>query len=126
DADSEGEEGKFYVWDGADVKHALTADEWIVSAPHWGLDGPPNFEGHAWHLRVVKPLEDVARDLGVSLPDAQSRLVGARAALFDLRSARVRPGLDDKVLTSWNALAIAGLARAARALDEPAWIDLAV
>ena len=126
DADSEGEEGRFYVWSQDEVKRALTVQEYAVAAVHWGLDGPPNFEGRAWHLRVAQPLEAVAERLGISLPDAQSRLVGARAALFDLRSQRVRPGLDDKILASWNALAIAGLARAARAVDEPAWADLAI
>ncbi|HZQ62425.1 MAG TPA: thioredoxin domain-containing protein, partial [Casimicrobiaceae bacterium] len=125
DADSEGEEGKFYVWSRDEVEALLTPEEYAVVAPHFGLDGPPNFEHHAWHLRVVKPLEDVARDLGVDLPDAQTRLVSARATLFKARSQRVRPGLDDKILTSWNALAIAGLARASRALDEPRWADLA-
>jgi uncharacterized protein YyaL (SSP411 family) len=60
------------------------------------------------------------------MPDVQTRLVGARAALFAHRATRVRPGLDDKILTSWNALTIAALARASRALDEPAWADLAI
>jgi uncharacterized protein YyaL (SSP411 family) len=125
DADSEGEEGRFYVWTPEAVQALLRPDEYAVAAPYWGLDREPNFEGHAWHLRVTEPLPAVAERLGITLPDALTRLVGARAALFAARSARVRPGLDDKILTSWNALAIAGLARAARALDQPAWADLA-
>jgi uncharacterized protein YyaL (SSP411 family) len=125
DADSEGEEGRFYVWTQPEFRAALSADEHAVAAPFYGLDGAPNFEGHAWNLRIAVPLEDVAATLGISLPDAQSRIVAARGALFAARATRVRPGLDDKVLTSWNALAIAGLARAARALDEPRWADLA-
>ncbi len=126
DADSEGEEGKFYVWSRDEVRDVLSADEFAVAAPHFGLDEPPNFENAAWHLRVVMPLADVARTLGIDLPDAQTRLVAAKAALFEARSKRVRPGLDDKILTSWNALMIAGLARAGRALREPAWTDLAL
>ena len=126
DADSEGEEGKFYVWTPEEARALVSADEWAVVAPHLGLAGPPNFEGHAWNLRVSAPLERVAATLDISLPDAQTRLFGACAALFAARAKRVRPGRDDKVLTSWNALAIAGLARAARALDEPRWADLAV
>src|SRR5262249_42858314 len=126
DADSEGEEGRFYVWSDEEIRRRLSADEYAVAAPYFGLDQPPNFEGHAWHLRVSAPLATVAERLGISPPDAQSRLVGAKAALFAAREERVRPGLDDKVLTSWNALAIAGLARASRALDEPRWADLAV
>ena len=126
DADSEGEEGRFYVWTGDELRCALTPDEYAVATRHWGLDRPPNFEGHAWNLRVVTPLADVAVSLSIAPGDAVARLAGAAAALFAVRGRRVRPGLDDKILTSWNALAIAGLARAARALPEPAWAALAV
>ena len=57
DADSEGEEGKFYVWTREEARAAVSDDEWAVAEPYFGLDGPPNFEGHAWNLRVAKPLE---------------------------------------------------------------------
>jgi len=126
DADSEGEEGRFYVWSRDEVCALLAPDDYAVAAPHYGLDGAANFEGHAWNLRVSVPLAKVAARLAIPLPDAQARLAAARAALLKARAARVRPGLDDKILTSWNALAIAGLARAARALDEPAFADLAL
>ena len=126
DADSEGEEGRFYVWSRDEVRALLAADDYAVAAPHFGLDGPPNFEGHAWHLRIALPLDEVADRLGIARPEAVTRLDRAKAVLFAARAKRVRPGLDDKILTSWNALAIAGLARAARALDEPAFADLAV
>ncbi len=118
DADSEDSEGRFYVWDREEARAQVTVDQWAVAAPFFGLDRPPNFEGHAWHLRVVASLPQVAADLGIALPVAQARLAAARSALSRAREARVRPGRDDKVLTSWNALAIAGLARAARALDD--------
>jgi len=126
DADSEGVEGRFYVFTPAEARAAMAADEWAVAAPYFGLDGAANFEHNHWHLRVVKPLAQVAERLGITLPNAQTRLVGAKAALFALRATRVRPGTDDKVLTSWNALAIAGLARAARAQGESRWADLAL
>jgi hypothetical protein len=126
DADSEGEEGKFYVWSVAEARALLTPEEHAVAAPHYGLDAAPNFEGHAWNLRVTLPLAEVAARQSIPPDEAQRRLAAARAALADARAGRVRPGLDDKILTSWNALAIAGLARAARALDEPRWADLAV
>jgi uncharacterized protein YyaL (SSP411 family) len=126
DADSEGEEGKFYVWSDGEMRGLLSAADYAVAAPHWGLDAAPNFEGHAWNLRVASPLESVAAKLGLPLKEAQSRLATAREALLAARAQRVRPGLDDKILTSWNALAIAGLARASRALDEPAWADVAI
>jgi uncharacterized protein YyaL (SSP411 family) len=125
DADSEGEEGKFYVWTPDQVRAVVTPEEWVVAAPHWGLDLPPNFEGHAWNLRVTEPLAKVAAQLGIALPDARTRVTGAQAALFAARERRLRPGRDEKVLTSWNALVIAGLARAARAQDEPRWSELA-
>ena len=125
DADSEGEEGKFYVWTRDEVKAALSPEDYAVAALHYGLDGAPNFEGHAWNLRVAVPLAEVAARLDISAAVAAERLAAAKAALLAARSRRVRPGLDDKILTSWNALAIGGLARAARALDVPEWIDLA-
>jgi len=125
DADSEGEEGKFYVWSADEARALVKPEDWAVAAAHFGLDRPPNFEGHAWHLRVVAPLEDVAAQLVLPVPEARARLARAQAALFAAREKRIRPGRDDKVLTSWNALAISGLARAARALDDPQWADLA-
>ena len=126
DADSEGHEGKFYVWHRDEVRSLLPQDVYAVAAPYYGLDGPPNFEGEAWNLRVSEELADIAGTLRIAEADATRRLDAAKAALFAARELRVRPGLDDKILTSWNALAIAGLARAARALDEPEWIELAV
>jgi uncharacterized protein YyaL (SSP411 family) len=125
DADSEGGEGRFYVWSRDQVHALLSADDEAVATPYFGLDGPPNFEDHAWHLRVARPLDAIATDLGIAPAEASARLARAKAALLAARSQRVRPGLDDKILTSWNALAIAGLARASRALDEPAFADLA-
>jgi uncharacterized protein YyaL (SSP411 family) len=126
DADSDGEEGKFYVWSADDVRAFLPAKEYAVVAPHFGLDAPPNFEGHAWNLRVVVPVPEVAARLAIGAAEAQARLDAARQTLLAARARRVRPGTDDKILTSWNALAIAGLARAARALEEPAFADLAL
>ncbi len=79
----------------------------------------PNFERHAWHLRVVEPLPEVAEVLAIPLDEAAQRLAQAKAKLFAAREARVHPGRDDKVLTAWNALAIVGLARASRALADP-------
>jgi uncharacterized protein YyaL (SSP411 family) len=107
------------------VKAALSLEEYAVAALHYGLDGAPNFEGNAWNLRVVVPLPEVAVRLGIAAAVAAERLAAAKTALLAARSRRVRPGLDDKILTSWNALAISGLARAGRALDVTEWIDLA-
>jgi uncharacterized protein YyaL (SSP411 family) len=110
DADSEHEEGKFYVWDRAEVQSVLDPDEYAVLAPHFGLDGPANFESRHWHLHVAGPAADPAL------------LDKARQKLFRARERRVRPGRDEKVLVSWNALAIRGMAHAGRVLGEPRWI----
>jgi uncharacterized protein YyaL (SSP411 family) len=125
DADSEGEEGKFYVWARDEARTALADDEWVATAPHYGFDGPPNFEQHAWNPRIVASAAQVAARLGIDATDATGRIERARAKLFTRRAKRVPPGRDDKILTSWNALAIGALARASRALAQPAWADLA-
>ena len=122
DADSEHEEGKYYVWTPEEVKGLLTADEYAVVEPRYGLDGAPNFESREWHLRVMKPLEIIARRLGVSAAECAARLESARGKLFAARESRVRPGRDDKVLASWNAMMVRGLARAARVFGEGAWL----
>ena len=122
DADSEHAEGKFYVWTPDAVKAALTTDEYAVVEPYYGLDAPPNFEGSHWHLRVNKPLAVVAKRRGISIDAAQTVLDAARARLFAAREPRVHPGRDEKILTSWNALMVKGMARAARIFDKPEWL----
>ncbi|MFA5082690.1 MAG: thioredoxin domain-containing protein [Hydrogenophilaceae bacterium] len=125
DADSEHEEGRFYVWTPDRVRALLSPEAYAVAAPHWGLDRPANFEGQAWHLRVAQSLAKVAARLGLAETEAAERLADARSTLFNARASRVRPGLDDKVLTSWNALMIRGLARAARRFGRADWLALA-
>ena len=121
DADSEGVEGRFYVWTRDEVKAQLPAELFAVVEPHWGLDAAPNFEHEHWHLAVAKPLEDVASQLDITTDEAASRLADARERLFAKRAMRVPPGLDNKILTSWNGLAIAGMMRAARVFDREDW-----
>ncbi len=125
DADSEHEEGKFYVWQRDEVHSLLTAEEFVVVELHYGFDRPPNFEHTAWNPIIAIPLDAVAASVGIALDQAIARLAQARKKLFAARSVRVRPGLDDKILTSWNALMIAGLARASRWLDASALMGLA-
>ena len=125
DADSEGEEGKYYVWTVDQVRERLGADEFAVAALAFGLEAPPNFEHHAWHLTLARPLDEVARTLGIAADEAMRRFDGARARLYAAREARIRPGRDDKILASWNALMVAGMARAGRAFGQPEWIDSA-
>jgi uncharacterized protein len=118
DADSEGHEGKFYVWTRTEVRAALEQVEWNVFSRRFGLDEEPNFEG-AWHLHAFVAVEQIAREQQLEPAAVESALNSARAKLLAIRSRRVWPGLDDKILTSWNALAIRGLAIAARALARP-------
>lgn len=131
DADSEGEEGKFYVWMPDEVRAAVDADEYAVLVPRFGLDREPNFEEphvgrHAWHLRIYKSVEDIAQDTGQPVSTVRRLLVSGRAKLLAARNTRVWPGRDDKVLTSWNALMIRGLAIVGRTLNRPDLVDAAV
>jgi uncharacterized protein len=122
DADSEGHEGKFYVWTADEVRALLTAEEYAVAAPIYGFDLPPNFENTSWNPVLARPLREVAADLGLNEEVAGAQLSSARRKLFAAREARVRPGRDDKQLTSWNALMIAGLSHAGRVMARPEWI----
>jgi uncharacterized protein YyaL (SSP411 family) len=117
DADSEGEEGKFYVWDRRSVQALLTPDEYALIQLHYGLDQTPNFEGH-WHFHVAVSLEEAASRLGIDPEGAKTHLQTARAKLLAARERRVRPGRDEKILTAWNALMIKGMAIAGRILGR--------
>jgi len=125
DADSEHEEGRFYVWSRGEVRTALDDVEYEVFARVHGLDGAPNFEGRHWHLRICRDLDGVAAELGLEEGLAAQVNEAARAKLFGLRERRVRPGRDEKILTSWNALAILGMANAARVFGRSEWLDSA-
>ena len=119
DADSEGEEGKFYVWTPDEVRGLVPEDEYVALASRFGLDRPPNFEGSHWHLHAFREVSDVARDAGATEIETAERIDRALATLFEARSRRIRPGRDDKVITSWNGLMIKGMATAGRILGAP-------
>jgi uncharacterized protein len=112
DADSEGEEGLFYLWDRQTVQDQIPAKNWEEVAHCFGLDQEPNFEHHAWHLHWHANSEHAT----------SPALLSARKTLFELRTPRVRPGLDDKILASWNGLMIQGLARAGRRFQRKDWV----
>jgi uncharacterized protein YyaL (SSP411 family) len=118
DADSEGEEGKFYVWTTGELQQLLSAEEWPVVESRYGLSSAANFEGK-WHLNVRADLDKVAHDCKLSLQRTGELLESARVKLLQAREQRVRPGRDEKILVSWNGLMIKGMARAARLLGEP-------
>jgi uncharacterized protein YyaL (SSP411 family) len=111
DAHGHNEEGAFYIWQPAELKDLLTPEEYALALQCFGFEHAPNFEGHAWHpYLAVNPL-----------PADMALFDSMRAKLFAARERRPHPGRDDKILTSWNALAIKGLARAGRVLDKPEW-----
>jgi hypothetical protein len=116
DADSEGEEGKFYVWSLDEVCAVLGAEDGDFLARHYDVTAAGNFEGHNILNRLA----------GRAASDAdEARLAGLREKLLAARDERVRPGLDDKVLADWDGLTIAALVRAGLAFGEPGWIALA-
>jgi uncharacterized protein len=120
DENGHSEEGAFYVWQPDEVKKLLTPEEFAVASSCFGFDHAANFEnphsGYAgWHPYLARLPE---QDEIVTLMNAQTKL-------FDARKKRIRPGRDDKILTSWNALAIKGLARAGCVFNRPDWVKLA-
>jgi uncharacterized protein YyaL (SSP411 family) len=124
DADSEGEEGKFYAWRPEEVQQCLSKEEYDVVFRHYGLDSAPNFEG-AWHLHVFRSLGEVAEELTITVEDARQHLNNARKKLFVVRESRIHPGRDEKILTSWNGLMIKGMAVAGRRLGRTDFIKSA-
>jgi len=117
DADSEHEEGKFYVWSEAEIEAALGADAALFKSVYDVTPGG-NWEGHTILNRSASP--DLRDDA------TEARLAAGRAALFAIREKRVRPGWDDKVLADWNGLMIAALANAAQVFEQPSWLAAAV
>jgi len=117
DADSNGIEGAFYVWQPDRVREMLSEQEYQVFARCYGLDRPPNFEGH-WHLHRYARSGELADHFGLGEDEVERRLASARRKLLEGRARRVRPGRDEKVLSAWNALMIKGMARAGRLLQR--------
>jgi len=117
DADSEGQEGKFYCWTHAELAELLTPEEFAVAASAFGITPQGNFldHSHPQPLRGLNVLSMVAVPAGER--EAQL-LAAAKAKMFAARQKRIRPHLDDKILTSWNGLMLGALARAAAVLDD--------
>src|ERR1035437_2492342 len=117
DADSEGEEGKFYVWSAEEVREALGSSAPRLFGLAYGVTDRGNFEGHTilFHAREA---DAVAGEAGVSVEAAEAAIARGKSILFDRRSGRVWPGRDEKILTSWNGLMIRAMADAARIFDR--------
>ncbi len=124
DADSEGEEGLYYVWTPEEVQALLSGEQYEVFARHFGLDAEANFE-EKWHLTVRETEKAIAEDRGTTEEAIAELINAARATLLEVRAKRVAPGRDEKQLTSWNALMIRGLAIAGLALGRNDLIESA-
>jgi uncharacterized protein YyaL (SSP411 family) len=116
DADSEGEEGKFYVWSKQEIEEVLGAENAAYFAAFYDVSAEGNFEGH----NILNRLNDLPRSI-----EDEHRLAMLRPMLHKKRETRVRPGLDDKILADWNGLMIAALVNAGVILDRPGWLTLA-
>jgi uncharacterized protein YyaL (SSP411 family) len=124
DADSEGHEGKFYVWS-ADEIDTLLYERASEMRELWGVSASGNFEGQNI-LHVPRAPADVAKKHGLALDELNSLAASARIVLWSAREARVHPARDDKILAAWNGLMVRALADAARAFDDARWRAAAV
>jgi len=121
DADSEGEEGRFYVWSADEVRTLLEKDEYTHLARYYGLDRKPNFQG-SWHLHNLASVAELNQAFESTGEQARALLYSAREKLLKARAPRIRPSRDEKILTSWNALMIKGMAKAGRLLEREEFI----
>ncbi|WP_224364345.1 thioredoxin domain-containing protein [Hyalangium versicolor] len=124
DADSEGEEGKFFVWKPEELA-VLPPEQADLLMRHFRITPQGNFEHHATVLEVVVPAAQLAQERGLPVEAVERDLAAARKALFEHREKRVKPGRDDKLLSGWNGLMIRGLAFASRVFERPEWARLA-
>ncbi len=121
DADSDGEEGKYYVWQRQQIKKLLTEDEYLLVETLFGLDKPANFESR-WNLHRRESWRSVTERIILDADNPREVWLSAKSKLLDARSTRTPPGIDTKILASWNALTIDGMARAGISLSRPDWI----
>ncbi len=119
DADSEGEEGKFYVWTEKEILDVLGPEDGERFCSVYGVEPAGNWEHGQNILHRTKTLAQSARLLGCSESDLRQLLERCRKKLYEVRARRVWPARDEKILTSWNALMIAALAQASAVLDRP-------
>ena len=126
DADSDGAEGKFYVWRPDEVTAALGPAEGALINEYYGITPKGNFEGGTSIPNVEIPPERFAPSKGIPVAEFMKRLETSRRKLLESRNRRVHPHLDDKILTAWNGLMIESLARGAKAFDTRRYLDAAV
>jgi uncharacterized protein len=132
DADSEGAEGKFYLWNAAEIRNVLEADDAELAMTLFDIKDEGNFDdpgiGSKAGLNILhetKSITELAEDLGFPIDQLKSRLERIRNRLFTERERRIHPRKDDKILTDWNGLMIAALAFGGQVFDEPRYIEAA-
>lgn len=125
DADSEGEEGRFYTWKRPEVINHLGDEKGGLFCRRFDITGPGNFERGLSIPRLAESLESMAEEAGMSLHILEKRLDEARKRLLKVRESRVRPLKDDKIIAGWNGLMIAALARASRVIESPGLLEAA-
>ncbi len=125
DADSEGEEGKFFIWTPDEIRVVLTPEEADTAIAYWGVTAEGNFE----HRNILNvPVDDdvIAAKLGITIDELRRRIESAKHKLYATRTHRIHPGRDEKILTAWNGLMLASLAEAARTLNRDDYKQAAI
>ena len=125
DADSEGEEGRFFVWTPQQLREVLGEDDAALTARVFGVVEGGNFEHGTTVLSIPYPLEQVATAIDTGEPQLRDRIDDIRRRLYAAREQRVHPGRDDKVITAWNALMLGAFAEAGAALQRPDYVEIA-
>jgi len=125
DADSEGEEGTFFVWKPSQLIKVLGEKRANIATKYWGVSGRGNFEHGTSILHLSRPADDVAKELGISTKVLLAEIDTAKKQLYEHRLSRIPPLTDDKVLTAWNGLMISGMARGSFVLGTDKYIKKA-
>ena len=124
DADSEGHEGKFFVWDIKEIQQTLGEKDAAIFSSYYNVTEAGNFEGKNIP-NVTRSKEDVAKSVGISKAELETSLQESRRKLFELRETRIKPDRDEKILTAWNGLMLASFAEAGVILNRPDYTEAA-
>ena len=126
DAESEGEEGKYYRWEKSELEEALGADEFKFYASVYGINEAPNFENEYYAPQLKLPFQSTAKDNELSVEELLEKVAPMNAKLLGVRQERIAPATDKKILTEWNGMMIRGFADAGRILENESYVETAV
>jgi uncharacterized protein YyaL (SSP411 family) len=132
DADSEGEEGKFYLWTKGEIQKVLSPERAEIAIKLFDITADGNFNDEATDqktgrniLHLTKSIDELSSDMSMSAPDLRAQIKEIREKLFTYRQKRIHPHKDDKILTDWNGLMIAALAKGSQVMNEPRYVKAA-